>query len=62
MAAAKIAAALPPVNGSKLAVALKVRHDGLSLLAEQRTVRQYPVGWLESVRSSLRPRTWERYE
>ncbi len=46
----------------KLATALKARQDGLPLVAERQTVRQYMGHWLESTRPSLRPRTWLRYE
>ncbi len=45
----------------KLAAALKTRQDGLPLVAERQTVARYLEGWLEAVRPSLRPRTWERY-
>lgn len=46
----------------KLATALKARQDGLPILAERQTVAQFLGGWLESVRPSLRPRTFVRYE
>lgn len=45
----------------KLAAALKARQDGLPLVGERQTVGQYLASWLESVRPSLRPRTFERY-
>jgi integrase len=48
--------------GRKLAVAIKARQDGLPILGERQSVRQYLEGWLESVRPSLRPRTFDRYE
>lgn len=48
--------------GLKLAAALKARQDGLPVLAERQTVGKYLVGWLDSVRPSLRSRTYTRYE
>ena len=46
----------------KLSVALKARQDGLPLVGDKQTVGQYLASWLESVRPSLRPRTFERYQ
>lgn len=46
----------------KLTVALKARLDGLPIVGERQTVEQFLDSWLESVRPSLRPRTWTRYE
>ena len=46
----------------KLTVALKARQDGLPIVGERQTIVQFMEGWLESVKASLRPRTWERYE
>lgn len=46
----------------ELATALKARQDGLPLPAERQTLGQFLTGWLESVRPSLRPRTYVRYE
>ena len=46
----------------KLTATLKARQDGLPIVGERQTMIQYMEGWLESVKASLRPRTWERYE
>lgn len=46
----------------KLATAIKARQDGLPVVGERQTVRQYLEHWLEGARPSLRPRTWLRYE
>ena len=48
--------------GRKLTVALKARQDGLPIVGERQTVEHFLDSWLESVRPSLRPRTWTRYE
>ena len=42
-------------------MALKARQDGLPLAGDRQTVGLYLDGWLESVKPSLRPRTFERY-
>ncbi len=46
----------------KLATGTKARQDGLPLVGERQSVRQYLEAWLESVQPSLRPRTLRRYE
>jgi integrase len=46
----------------KLATALKAQRDGLPLVAERQRVGDYLASWLETVRPSLRARTWLRYE
>ena len=46
----------------KLSVALKAKQDGLPLAGDRQTVAQYLASWLDSVKPSLRPRTWQRYE
>lgn len=46
----------------KLSTALKAHQDGLPLPAERQTVAQYLASWLESVRPSLRFRTYQKYE
>ena len=46
----------------KLTVALKARQDGMPMVGERQTVEHFLDSWLESVRPSLRPRTWTRYE
>jgi len=45
----------------KLTVAQKAHQDGLPLLSERQTVSTYLTAWLEAVKPSLRPGTWERY-
>jgi len=47
---------------AKLTDALKARKDGLPSLGERQTVRDFLLEWLEAKRSSLRLRTWLRYE
>ena len=46
----------------KLATALKAKQDGLPLPGDRETCESFLGQWLESVRPSLRPRTWTRYE
>ena len=46
----------------KLTTALKAKQDGLPLTGERQTVAAYLTTWLESVRPSVRARTWTRYE
>ena len=46
----------------KLTDALKARQDGLPLPREREVVGPFLCQWLESVKPSLRPRTWARYE
>jgi len=48
--------------GQKLASALKARQDGLPFVGERQSVAAYLAEWLETCRSSVRPRTWQRYE
>lgn len=45
----------------KLAAALRDRDRGLPIVGEQQTVAQYLAGWLETARTTVRPRTWKRY-
>ena len=46
----------------KLTAALRDRDRGLPVgLDERQTVGQYLVAWLETVRPTIRPRTWQRY-
>ena len=46
----------------KLSAALRARDQGLPQPAERQTVAAFLAGWLESVKPSLRPHTWTRYE
>lgn len=46
----------------RLATAIKARQDGLPLPSDRDTVESFLGQWLKSVRPSLRPRTWTRYE
>lgn len=46
----------------KLTEALKARQDALPIPLERQTVEKYLKEWLQSVKPSLRPRTWDRYE
>jgi integrase len=46
----------------KLTVALSARDKGLPVgLGERQTVGQYLTVWLETVKPTIRPRTWKRY-
>jgi len=45
-----------------LTAAKKSRDDGLPVIVERQTVRQFMKTWLEAARPSLRERTWVRYE
>ncbi len=45
----------------KLTAALKTTQDGLPLIGERQTTRQYLERWLESVKPSLRPSTHKSY-
>ena len=47
---------------TKLTAALKAHQDGLPLSRERKTCGQFLDGWIESVKPTLRPRTWTRYE
>lgn len=46
----------------KMNAALKARQDGLPLPAEQQTVREYLEYWVETIKPSVRPRTYEAYD
>jgi len=46
----------------KLTAALKARQDGLPLASGRETVGAFLRTWLEAIRPSVRPRTWQRYE
>lgn len=46
----------------KLNAAIKARDDGLPLPGDRETVESFLGQWLVSVKPSLRPRTWTRYE
>ena len=50
------------VVAHKLAAAIKARQDGLPLPGERQTVAQYLTSWVEGTRSTVRPRTFSRYE
>ena len=46
----------------KLTAALRDRDRGLSVgMSEQQTVGHYLVIWLETIKPTLRPRTWKGY-
>ena len=42
--------------------ALKARQDGLPVVAERQSVAQYLQTWLDTIRPTVRPKTWRRYE
>src|SRR5690348_14355626 len=46
---------------SKLTAALRDRDRGLPVTAEKQTVAQYLAVWLETIKPSIRPKTWRRY-
>jgi integrase len=46
----------------KLTVAQRAKQQGLGIVSERETVAAYLARWIESVRPTLRPRTWQRYE
>lgn len=46
----------------KLTAALKTKQDGLPQTAERQTVQRFLANWLETVRPSLRPKTYIGYE
>ncbi len=45
-----------------LAKAVRDRDSGLPVVGERQTVKEYFTSWLETMKMSLRPRTWKRYE
>jgi len=47
--------------GKKLTELLKAKGDGLPIPTDRRVLRDFMQWWLEAVRPSLRPRTWQRY-
>ncbi|MDO8615019.1 MAG: site-specific integrase [Dehalococcoidia bacterium] len=47
---------------TKLAAALKAQQDGVPLVVERQSFSQFASSWLTTVRPSLKPRTWYRYE
>jgi integrase len=49
-------------HGSLLAEMLRDRDKGLLVVTKRQTVQEYFTGWLEVMRSKIRPRTWKRYE
>jgi hypothetical protein len=51
-----------PEVAAKLAAALKGRQDGLPVVNERQRVEQFLVSWLESVKASVRPKTFVTYE
>jgi len=46
----------------KVAAALRARQQGLPILSDKLTLATYLVDWLKTAQSSIRPRTWARYE
>ena len=48
---------------AQLTAALRDRDQGLPLIVDERqTLAQYLGSWLATMRSTVRPRTWQRYE
>jgi integrase len=47
---------------AKLAEALTDQHKGIPIVTSNQSVSQYLDGWLKSVKSSVRPRTYESYD
>jgi integrase len=45
----------------KLLDVQKAQADGLPVVSERQTVGAFLIQWLDTVRPTLRPRTWERY-
>ena len=46
----------------KLAAALRDQEAGLPVLGDKQTVEQYLTMWLESVKPTIRLKTWQGYE
>jgi integrase len=46
----------------KLAAALKAQQGGFQFVPETQKLGRYLDDWLEYVRPTVRPRTWQRYE
>jgi integrase len=46
----------------RLAEALRDRDSGISVADERQTVGQYLASWRDATKSTVRPRTWQRYE
>src|SRR5262249_19310744 len=46
----------------RLATALKEHQDGLPLVSEKQTVKDFLKSWLEATKPSLRPTTYATYE
>jgi integrase len=46
----------------KLAQLISAQQEGIPLPVERETVATFFASWLDGARSTLRPRTWERYE
>lgn len=46
----------------KLKIALRAQQQGLPLSSDRQTVTAYLTEWLGTVKSSVRPSTWRRYE
>lgn len=46
----------------QLAEALRDRDKGLPVISGRQTVAQYLASWLDSIKPTIRPRTWRRYE
>jgi integrase len=51
-----------PRVATRLIQVQRSRLEGLAVGDDRQTVSQFISTWLQSVRPSLRPRTWERYE
>ncbi|MEO8458274.1 MAG: site-specific integrase [Chloroflexota bacterium] len=46
----------------ELTAALKAQNDGLPVVTERQAFGSFARSWLETVKPTLKPRTWERYE
>ena len=46
----------------KLTVALRARQQGVPPADDRRTVAQFMTDWLVTTKTTVRPRTWERYD
>jgi len=47
---------------AKLAVAIHEQQQGVPVVSNKQNVAQYLVHWLDSVKTSVRPKTWESYD
>jgi hypothetical protein len=47
---------------AKLAAAIHDQQQGVPVVSNKQTVSQYLTYWLDSVKGSVRPKTWESYD